>query len=47
VHADSRGCEGVIWGEDEGAPVLSVMVRCVWRAGEDIMPSMGVSYGVR
>lgn len=38
VHSDCWGCEGVVWGEDQGAPVLAVVVRCLWGAGEDVMP---------
>jgi len=43
VHADGGGCEGVVGGEDEGSPVLAVVVGCIWGAGEDIMPSGGIS----
>jgi len=42
VHADGGGCEGVVGGEDEGSPVLAVVVGCIWGAGEDIMPFKNV-----
>ena len=41
VHSDGGRCEGVVWGEDERAPVLTIVVGCVWWTGEDIMPSVG------
>lgn len=42
MHADGGGCEGVVGGEDEGSPVLAVVVGCIWGAGEDIMPFKNV-----
>lgn len=43
VHSDRGGCEGVVCWEDEGAPVLAIVVRCIGWAGENIMPSADVS----
>ncbi len=40
MHSDCRGCEGVVWREHQGAPILTIVVGCVWRAGKDIMPSV-------
>lgn len=43
MHSYGGWCEGIICWEDERAPVLAVMVRGIWRAGKDIMPSADVS----
>lgn len=43
MHADGGGCEGVVGGEDESTPVLAVVIGCIWGAGEDVMPSRGIS----
>jgi hypothetical protein len=40
MHSDCGGCEGVVWREYQGAPVLPIVVGRVWRAGKDIMPSV-------
>jgi hypothetical protein len=40
VHPDCGGCEGVVGWEDQGAPVLSIVIGCVWGAGEDVVPSV-------
>lgn len=40
MHSDCGGCEGVVWRENQGAPILTIVVGCVWRAGKDIMPSV-------
>ncbi len=45
MHSDCGGCERVVRWEDQGTPVLAVVVGCIWWAGEDIMPSAGVSRG--
>lgn len=38
VHANRWGRKRVVWGENEGAPVLAMMVRCIFRSRENIMP---------
>lgn len=38
MHADGGWSEGVGWGEEEGPPVLAVVVGGVGRAGEDVVP---------
>lgn len=43
VHADGRRGKGVVGREDERSPVLAVVVGCLLRAGEDIVPSAVVS----
>lgn len=43
VHADRGGREGVVGREDEGAPVLAAVVRSVFGAGYDVVPSAEVS----
>lgn len=41
MHSYGGGSEGVGWGEEEGAPVLTVVVGRVGGAGEDVVPSGG------
>lgn len=38
MHADRGRGEGVVGREDEGAPVLALVVRSVFGAGEDVVP---------
>ena len=45
VHADGRRREGVFRREGQRAPVLAVLVRCLWRAGEDVVPFEDVRVG--
>lgn len=45
MHSDCGGCEGVVWRENQGAPILTIVVGCVWRAGKDIMPFEDVGLG--
>ena len=40
MHSNSGGCAGGVWGEDQGAPVLAIVVRCIWGTSEDIVPSI-------
>lgn len=40
MHADCGWCEGVGGREDEGAPVLAVVVGGVRWTGEDVVPSV-------
>lgn len=40
MHSDCGRSEGVIGWEDEGSPVLAIVVRCCWRSSYDIMPSI-------
>jgi hypothetical protein len=40
MHSDCGGCEGVVGRENQGAPILTIVIGCVWGAGEDIMPSV-------
>ena len=44
VHADRRGSERVVRGEDEGAPVLAVFVGGFGGAGEDVVPFEDVGF---
>lgn len=39
MHSDGGGCEWVVGGKDEGAPVLTVVVWSVGWTGEDVVPS--------
>ena len=43
MHSDGGRCEGVVWGEDERAPVLAAGVGCVGRASEDVVPLENVA----
>jgi hypothetical protein len=45
VHADGWRGERVVWWEDEGAPVLAVVVGCVRGADEDVVPFENVGFG--
>lgn len=45
MHADGRRREGVVGWEGEGSPVLAVVVGCVGRAGEDVVPFEDVGFG--
>jgi len=48
VHANRGRSEGVVWGKDEGAPVLAVFVGGARRASEDVVPFEDVGFrGVR
>lgn len=38
MHTDCRGRKRVCWREEEGAPVLAVVVGGAWGAGEDVVP---------
>lgn len=38
MHADSRRGEWIVRGKDEGAPVLALVVRGIFGAGEDVVP---------
>ncbi len=46
MHSDGGGCEGVVGWEDQGAPVLAVMVGCIWGTGEDVVPSVEYQWTV-
>lgn len=39
VHADRGRGEGVVRWEDEGPPVLALVVGSVFGTGEDVVPS--------
>lgn len=39
MHSDCGGGKGVVWGKDQGAPVLTVVVWSIWGSGEDVVPS--------
>ena len=39
MHADCGWSERIVGREDEGAPVLTVMVGSGLRTGDDIVPS--------
>ncbi len=41
VHSNCWRREGVVGWEDEGPPVLAIMVRSIWGSGEDVVPSAG------
>lgn len=43
MHADGGRSEGVVGREDQGAPVLAVVVRGILGAGDDVVPSITVS----
>lgn len=38
MHADGGRGEGVVGGEEEGSPVLAVVVGGFGRAGQDVVP---------
>jgi len=40
VHLNCWGRKGVIGRKHQGAPVLAIVVGCVGRAGEDVVPSV-------
>lgn len=39
MHPDRGRLEGIVVRKHQSAPVLAIMVRSIWRSGEDIMPS--------
>lgn len=43
VHADGGRGEGVVWREEERAPVLAAVVGCLLWAGDDVVPSVLLS----
>lgn len=43
VHADGWRGEGVVWREEERAPVLAAVVGCLLWAGDDVVPSVLLS----
>lgn len=43
VHSDCRRRKRVVGWKYECSPVLPVMIGCIRRSGEDVMPSMVVS----
>ena len=45
VHADRRRRERILGREGQRAPVLAVLVRCLGRAGEDVVPFEDVGVG--
>lgn len=42
MHADRRGRKGVVRRKDEGAPVLTLVVRGILRPCEDVVPSVAL-----
>jgi len=38
VHSDRGRSEGIVGRENQGSPVLAIVIRCVWRSGEDVVP---------
>ncbi len=46
MHSDRGRREGVVGREDQGSPVLTIMVGCVWWAGENVVPSARKSVDV-
>lgn len=40
MHSYGWWRKRVVWGEDESAPVLAAMVRCVLRTRDDVVPSV-------
>ena len=40
MHANSGRGERVVGGENQGAPVLAIFVRCFRRARQDVVPSV-------
>lgn len=38
MHSDCGGSKGVVWREDQGAPVLAVVIWSIWWSGEDVVP---------
>ena len=45
MHADGGRSEGIFGWEDEGPPVLAVVVRGVWGAGDKVVPFEDVGFG--
>jgi len=45
VHSNSRRSERVVWWEDEGTPVLTVVVWGLLRAGYYVVPFQNVVLG--
>lgn len=45
MHADRGGLEGVFGREEKRSPVLSSMIRRVFRPGYDVMPLKNVGFG--
>lgn len=41
VHANGRRCEGVVGWEDEGSPVLAIVVGRLLGAGDYVVPPVG------
>lgn len=39
MHANGGGGKGIVRGKHESTPVLAAMIRCVLRAGNNIVPS--------
>ena len=44
MHADRGGSEWVVGGKEEGAPVLTVVVRSGWWAGQDVVPFQDIRF---
>lgn len=40
MHTDCRGSEGIVGWEHEGAPVLAVVVGCLFWTGDYVVPPM-------
>ena len=45
MHADGRWSEGVVVWEEEGAPVLAVMIWCLGRPCKYVVPFENVGFG--
>lgn len=45
MHADCGRGEGVFGGKGESSPVLAIVIRSVWWAGEDVVPFKDVGLG--
>lgn len=41
MHFDGWWCERVVGRKHKGAPILPIVVWCIRRTGEDIVPSCG------
>ena len=42
MHADGRWSERVLWRKHKCSPILSTLIRSLWRPGENIVPSVAM-----
>ena len=45
MHADCRRSEGIVWREDQSAPILAIVIWGILGARDDVMPLEDVGVG--